>query len=112
VTGRGFHRGQPATKDLLQWQDSNADGIVDNTTEIHVIPGSPATPSESFKRFAVGADVRASITLPSLGGLHVRAEVVRGNNIDRGLFISDPVVATRDLRQLGYYVGASQEITR
>lgn len=112
VSGRGFHRGQPATKDLIQWQDSNADGVVDNTTEIHVIPGSPATPSQSFKRFAVGADLRATITLPALGDLHLRAEVVRGNNLDRGLFISDPVVATRDLRQLGYYVGASQEITR
>ena len=112
VTGRGFHQGQPATKDLIQWQDSNADGIVDNTTEIQVIPGSPATPSEGFKRFAVGADLRATITLPSLGDLHLRGEVVRGSNLDRGLYISDPVVATRDLRQLGWYVGASQEITR
>lgn len=112
VTGRGFHAGQPATKDLIQWQDSNADGIVDNTTEIQVIPGSPATPSESFKRFAVGADLRATITLPALGDLHLRAEVVRASNLDRGLFVSDPVVATRDLRQLGYYVGASQEITQ
>lgn len=112
VSGRGFHRGQPATKDLIQWQDSNADGVIDNTTELQVIPGSPATPSESFKRFAVGADLRATITLPMLGDLHLRAEVVRGSNIDRGLFVSDPVVATRDLRQLGYYIGASQEITR
>ncbi|MBX3221194.1 MAG: hypothetical protein KF795_11795 [Labilithrix sp.] len=112
VSGRGFHRGTAATKDLMQWQDSNADGIVDNTTEIQVIPGSPATPSESFKRFAVGADLRATITLPTLGDLHLRAEVVRGNNLDRGLFVSDPVAMTRDLRQLGYYLGASQEITR
>ena len=112
VSGRGFHRGQPATKDVIQWQDSNADGVVDNTTELQVIPGSPATPSESFKRFAVGADLRATIALPMLGNLHLRAEVVRGSNLDRGLYVSDPVVATRDLRQLGYYVGASQEITR
>ncbi|MDF2698075.1 MAG: phosphate-selective porin [Labilithrix sp.] len=112
LTGRGFHPGQPATKDLIQWQDSNADGIVDNTTELQVIPGSPATPSETFKRFAVGADLRATITLPTLGDLHLRAEVVRGTNLDRGLFVSDPVVSSRDLRQLGWYVGAAQEVTR
>ncbi|MBX3261558.1 MAG: hypothetical protein KF782_17880 [Labilithrix sp.] len=112
VSGRGFHRGAAATKDLVQWQDSNADGIVDNTTELQIIPGSPATPSANFKRFAVGADLRATIALPALGDLHLRAEVVRGNNLDRGLFVSDPIAATRDLRQLGYYVGAAQEITR
>lgn len=112
VTGRGFHPGQPATKDVIQWQDSNADGVVDQVTELTVIPGAPATPSQTFKRFALGADLRVTITLPTLGDLHLRGEVVRGNNLDRGLFISDPVVSTRDLRQLGYYVGASQEITR
>lgn len=112
LSGRGFHRGLPATKDVLQWQDSNADGVVDNTTELQVIPGSPATPSASFKRFAVGADLRATIAIPTLGDLQLRAEVVRGSNLDRGLYVSDPVVASRDLRQLGYYLGASQEITR
>jgi len=112
ATGRGFHAGVPATKDLIQWEDSNADGVVDNTTEIQVIPGAPATPSESFKRFAVGADLRATITLPVLGDLHLRGEVVRASNLDRGLFVSDPVATSRDLRQLGYYAGASQEITR
>jgi hypothetical protein len=112
VTGRGFHPGQPATKDVIQWQDANADGVVDTLTELQIIPGSPATPSSSFKRFAVGADLRATVTLPVLGDLHLRAEVVRGTNLDRGLFVSDPVVATRDLRQLGWYVGAAQEITR
>ena len=60
----------------------------------------------------MGADLRATIALPTLGDLHLRAEIVRGNNLDRGLFVSDPIAATRDLRQLGYYVGAAQEITR
>jgi hypothetical protein len=112
VTGRGFHQGQPASKDVLQWQDSNADGVVDQITEVTVIPGSPATPSQPFKRFAVGADLRLTIRLPTLGDLHLRGEVVRASNLDRGLYVSDPIVSTRDLRQLGYYVGASQEITR
>jgi hypothetical protein len=112
VTGRGFHRGQPATKDVIQWQDANADGIVDNPVELQIIPGAPATPSSTFRRFAVGADLRVTVTLPTVGDLHLRGEVVRASNLDRGLYLSDPVLATRDLRQLGYYVGASQEITR
>jgi hypothetical protein len=112
LTGRGFHAGQPATKDVLQWQDANADGVVDSTTELQIVPGSPATPSATFKRFAVGADVRMTFALPVVGDLHVRAEVVRASNLDRGLFVSDPVVATRDLRQVGYYVAVAQELTR
>lgn len=112
LSGRGFHRGNPATTDVIQWQDANADGVVDNPTELNIIPGAPATPSESFKRFAVGADLRVSVRVPILGALRLRGEIVRGSNLDRGLYVSDPVAATRDLRQLGWYVGGSQEITR
>lgn len=111
LTGRGFHRGQPASKDVLQWTDINGDGVVD-AIELSAIPGSPASPSQTFKRFALGADLRVNIAIPKLGDLHLRGEIVRGSNIDRGFLISDPVVATRDLRQLGYYIGGSQEITR
>ncbi len=112
VTGRGFHRGAPASVDVLRWRDTNGDGAVDALQELTITPGSPATPSSSFKRFAVGADLRARLRLPVLGELAVRAEIVRGSNLDRGLFVSDPVAATRDVRQLGYYVGMSQELTR
>jgi hypothetical protein len=112
VTGRGFHRGQAASKDLLQWSDINGNGAIDDVSELVPIAGSPATPSSSFKRFAVGADLRVTATLPLLGDLHVRGEIMRGQNIDRGIFVSDPVVATRDQRQLGYYVGVAQEVTR
>jgi hypothetical protein len=111
LTGRGFHKGNPATTDTIQWQDANNNGIVDDLTEIQVIPGSPATPSQAFKRFAVGADLRATVALPVIGDLHLRAEIVRAENLDRGLFVSDPVVQTRDLRQLGWYLGAAQDVT-
>ncbi len=111
LSGRGLHRGKPASVDAIQWQDGNGDGIVDNPTELQVIPGSPATPSLGFKRFAIGADLRTSVRIPVLGSLELRAEIVRGQNLDRGLFVSDPVVATRDLRQLGWYIGGAQEIT-
>lgn len=112
LTGRGFHEGRAATKDVLEWTDSNADGRVDRLNELSVINGSPASPSATFGRFALGADLRASVAFPVLGELALRGEVVRGKNIDRGLYISDPIAATRDLRQIGWYAGASQEVTR
>lgn len=111
LTGRGTSVGRLATKDIIQWQDSNDDGVVD-TGEVHILAGSPGAPSQGFRRFAVGADARVSAELPVLGEFAVRAEIVRAQNLDRGLYRSDPIAATRDLRQLGYYVGVSQEMTR
>jgi hypothetical protein len=112
LTGQGFHKGIPATSDQIQWVDTNNDRMVNAIGEITVVPGAPAIPSQNFKRFAVGADLRASITMPFLGDLDLRAEIVRSSNLDRGFLPSDPVVNTRDQRQTGYYFGASQEITK
>lgn len=110
LSGRGFHRGDPATKDQVVWRDIDEDRIVE-PIELEAIPGSPATPSSSFQRFAVGADLRAAVKLPVLGVLAARAEIVRGKNLDRGLTFADPVAATRDLREMGWYLGVSQEVT-
>lgn len=112
LTGQGFHKGTPATADQIQWQDQNTDGNVNAIGEITVVPGSPATPSRNYKRFAVGADLRASIGIPVLGDLDLRAEIVRSSNLDRGLLPSDPVSATRDQRQSGLYLGVTQEVTK
>jgi hypothetical protein len=109
-TGLGFHEGTPATKDVLVWRDDNGDGIV-QATEVNVIPGSAATPSQEFRRFAVGADARLAVKFPVLGELALRAEVVTAKNMDRGLEYADPVGAGHDLRENGYYVGATQEVT-
>jgi hypothetical protein len=111
LTGRGFHKGNPATVDTIQWQDSNNNGLVDDFTELHIIPGSPATPSASFKRFAVGGDLRVAVTLPVLGDLQVKGEIVRASNLDRATFVSDPVAANRDLRQFGWFVGVAQDLS-
>lgn len=112
LTGQGFHKGNPATADQIQWVDQNSDDNVNAIGEITVVPGSPAIPSQSFKRFAVGADLRASIAIPVLGDLDLRAEIVRSSNLDRGFLPSDPISATRDQRQSGVYLGAAQEITK
>lgn len=110
LTGGGFHEGTPSTKDTLVWRDTNEDGQV-QPAEIQVIPGSSATPSERFSRFALGADLRVKVTVPVLGELAVRGEIVRAKNLDRALFVADPVSAGRDVRELGWYVGATQEVT-
>ncbi len=109
-SGTGFHAGTPTTKDVITWQDANGDGVV-QPNEITVIPGSAATPSQIFRRFALGGDVRLAIDVPVLGELALRCEVVRASNLDRGLEVADPVGAGHDLREVGWYIGATQEIT-
>lgn len=111
LTGRGFHEGRKATADQVVWRDVNEDGVVD-PIELQGVPGTAAEPSSSFKRFAVGADLRVFVKVPVLGELQVRGEIVRAANLDRGLYVADPVASSRDLRETGWYLGATQEITR
>jgi hypothetical protein len=110
LTGRGFHKGTAPSKDQLVWRDQNEDGQVQQT-ELQVLQGSPATPSEGFQRFALGADARAHVKLPVLGDLTLRAELVRAKNLDRGVFTADPIASSRDLRELGWYLSVTQELT-
>ncbi|HVV86693.1 MAG TPA: hypothetical protein VHE35_26725 [Kofleriaceae bacterium] len=109
LTGRGLHPGDPPTKDGLQWIDENEDGIV-QTTELQVVPGTPGTPSEAYAHAALGADLRVSWCLCRLGPGTAFAEVAVATNLDRGLVYADPVEASRELRQLGFAVGAVQDV--
>jgi hypothetical protein len=109
LTGTGFHRGTPETKDVLVWRDQNEDGIVE-LSEIQVIPGSAATPSQDFHRFALGADARLRIALPRLGALEIIGEAIWATNLDRGLAPADPVATGRDLRERGWVAGFVQEL--
>jgi len=111
LTGRGFHEGNGPSKDQLVWRDQNEDGIVQQT-ELQSLPGSPATPSEGFQRFALGGDARLHVRVPVLGELTLRTELMRAKNLARGVFVADPVSSSRDLRELGWYVGGTQELTR
>ena len=110
LKGTGFHPGTPATKDVLIWRDQNEDGIV-QLSEIQVIPGRAATPSQNFQRFAVGADSRIGVAVPRLGNSMLFGELVWAANLDRGLLPADPVASGRDLREFGWVVGISQEFT-
>ncbi len=109
-TGNGFHEGTPTTKDELVWRDDNGDGIV-QSTEIQVVAGSSARPSQEFHRFALGADARLAVSFAPGFELSLRGELVRASNLDRGLESADPVGAGHDLHELGWYVGLTQELT-
>jgi hypothetical protein len=111
LTGLGFDEGEPATKDVVAWHDINDNGQIDSLDEIDFTGGSSGRPSQDFKRSAVGADLRVDVAVPVLGDLHLRGEIIRATNLDRGLTFADPVVQTRDLRETGWYVGAAQEVT-
>lgn len=111
LSGRGFHKGRSAANDQLVWRDVNEDGVV-QPIELQSLAGSPAEPSSTFKRFAVGADLRVYVKIPVLGELALRGEIVRASNLDRGLVVADPVAASHDLRELGWYAGATQALTR
>jgi hypothetical protein len=109
LTGTGFHAGAPSTKDTLVWRDANEDGLVQDT-ELQVLPGLPGTPSQNFRRYALGADVHASVAVPRLGQLDAVFELAWATNLDRGLLVSDPVAAGRLSRQLGWSLGVTQEL--
>ena len=110
LKGTGFHPGTPATKDVLFWRDQNEDGIV-QLSEIQVIPGRAATPSQNFSRFAVGADSRIAVEVPRLGNSVLFGEIVWAANLDRALIPADPIASGRDLREFGWVVGVAQELT-
>jgi hypothetical protein len=80
--------------------------------ELSSVGAQRASPSQSFQRWVVGADVRVQLRLPRVGTLMVYGEVVGGSNLDRGLHAADPITAGRDLSELGYYVAVTQELTR
>jgi hypothetical protein len=110
MRGRGFHPGSDATKSTVQWKDQNEDGAI-QPVELSGLPGTAATPSQTFERWIVGADMQLRLTT-SLGQSTLATEVMIAKNMDRGMFLADPVVSGVDSRELGCYVGFVQEITR
>src|SRR5262249_38213626 len=57
-----------------------------------------------------GGDLRLTAPVASLGLLELRGEFIAGANLDRAIVPADPVVATRDLRETGYYIQVLQEL--
>jgi hypothetical protein len=110
LSGKGFHAGTPSTKTTVQWNDRNQNGQVD-PGEITAVPGMAALPSQNFTRFAFGADLRLSLTIPGLGASTLYGEVYLAQNLDRGLLVADPYgPLSRDLREIGAYGAFTQEL--
>jgi hypothetical protein len=109
LRGRGFSPGTDATKSGLQWQDLNDDGIIE-TIELTPISAGVATPSQNFDRWATGADLRAQYR-SSLGVTKLYGEFMLGSNMDRNQYFANPVLSKIDQRELGFYVGVTQDIT-
>jgi hypothetical protein len=108
LRGRGFAPGSDATKTGLQWTDLNNDGLVENT-EISPVAAVVATPSQNFDRWAVGADLRGQYLTP-IGVTKVYGEFMLGSNMDRNQFFANPVLSGIDQRELGFYVGVTQDL--
>jgi hypothetical protein len=110
LRGKGFHPGAEATKDGLQWRDLNENSAVDQG-EVSAVPGTAATPSANFTRWALGADALVSYRSP-LGLTTLFGEVTAASNLDRGLYVADPVLAGIDQRELGYHAAILQGLGR
>lgn len=110
VLGRGFHEGTDATKDEIEWRDLNENGAVE-LGELMSVPGVAATPSLNFERWAIGADLQLGVRT-GLGWTRVIAEIVVASNLDRGLFVADPIATGVDIRHLGAYAGVVQDLGR
>ena len=109
-TGKGFHPGTAATKSSMTWQDLDHNGLV-GPNELVGNPAAAATASSNFSRWALGADAQFAIET-GMGKTTLYGEVVVAQNLDRGLFISDPVsMGGQNVRQLSYYIAVLQQIT-
>ncbi len=106
--GEGFLPGTPSTKDSILWNDENNNNVVD-TGEIYGTTGSPAVPSQSFDRWALGVDLGFSLR-SSFGLTRLQGEAFVGTNLDRGVVPARPV-AGAEVRELGVSGSLVQQVT-
>jgi hypothetical protein len=109
LRGTGFAPGTDATKATLQYNDIADSGTV-GPGDLSPLGAKAATPSQNFERWAAGVDLRLNYRWQP-GVLKVYGEFMLGSNMDRGQYFANPVLTTIDQRELGFYVGAVQEIT-
>ena len=110
LRGRGFNPGTNPAGSSIQWHDLNEDGLV-QPSEIGGVPSQGGAPSQSFDRWAIGVDVRMHYRW-WLGDAKIYGEFVLAQNLDRSLYVADPITTGADQRELGFYVAGVQEVTR
>jgi hypothetical protein len=109
--GKGFHRGNPATKPTLGWKDANEDGAFSGSNELVTSPGLAATPSANFPHFAYGADAGLAVGLPGFGKAIAYGELYMAKNLDRAKLIADPLGPVgREYREFGAYVAGILQV--
>jgi hypothetical protein len=107
--GTGFHPGDEGDKNHVEWVDLNENGFVD-TGELVPVPARGATPSRTFRRWALGVDLAGGLRT-KLGWTRLFGEVTIASNLDRGFFVADPIENGADLRELAAYVALMQDVT-
>jgi hypothetical protein len=100
LKGHGFSPGTPATKDAIAVRDVSESGIV-TAQSITLLPGRGAVSSQTFERWATGVDAELSGNVADVWRFWLRGEFMFGQNLDRGLFISDPVALGYNQRGYG-----------
>ncbi|MGD0837094.1 MAG: hypothetical protein ABSB49_10685 [Polyangia bacterium] len=112
LTGTGFHAGTPPTKPTVTYQDRNEDGALD-PGDLIVSPGTAGTPSRTFSRYALGADLLLSAKTSPLGQTTVYGEITWAKNLDRAKLLADPYGPLgRNMRERGYYLALVQDLGR
>ena len=109
LNGKGFRPGTDPTKNTVAWRDNLVENSLLEPTELIGIPGAAATSAVNFKRWLVGADLGLEFA-SALGRTHLFGELSVGSNMDRNVFIADPVTAGYDIREFGYYAEFYQEL--
>jgi hypothetical protein len=110
LNGKGFAPGSSAGKSVINWRDINENGSIDGITELEGSTGAAAVPSSTFSHWAVGGDLQLHYAWAP-GMLEFFGELVVANNLDRGLYIADPVLLGTSTRELGFAVALTQQIT-
>ncbi len=110
LRGRGFHPGATSGKNVITWNDINEDGAI-QPAELVGQSATASAPSQLFDRWSIGADIQARLKT-KLGMSTLSAEMTIGQNMDRGVYIADPVFLGLDTRELGAYAALTQEITK
>lgn len=107
LNGQGFHAGSDATKNTIVWRDIDENGQF-SLGEFQGVPGVASVASRNFDRWLVGADLAFELE-SKFGKSLIAGELSLGSNMDRNLFIADPVTTSLDQRELGYYISVVQE---
>ena len=73
LSGSGFHPGNLASGNSLQWNDTSGTGAITQASQLTGVAAQSATASQTFHHWAVGADLRTSIRWwPGVGRLFGR----------------------------------------